>query len=247
MKKTLGSPAAIILLFGWIATGQQAPAPAVSARQAAPIDLTGYWVSLATEDWRWRMLTPPKGDSLGVPLNAEGIRVANSWDPASDEAAGNQCRAYGSAAIMRQPIRLHITWQDDNTLRIDTDAGQQTRLLHFTGSSPVSAARQWQGYSAASWQSAGRGQNGTGSLKVATTEMRAGYLRKNGVPYSENASLTEYFDRHNDFGAEWFTIIAIVEDPLYLTEPFIVSSHFKREADGSKWDPTPCETGRPSK
>jgi len=77
------------------------------------------------------MMTPAKGDYASVPLNADAARVADTWDPARDEAAGEQCRSYGAPAIMRVPGRLHITWQDDATLRIDTDAGSQTRLLRF--------------------------------------------------------------------------------------------------------------------
>src|SRR3984893_10298650 len=106
--------------------GQAGPPP--SPRDAAPMDLTGYWVSIVTEDWRYRMVTPPKGDYAAVPLNPEGRKVADTWDPAKDEAAGNRCKAYGAAAIMRVPTRLHFTSENDNTLRIETDAGTQTRL-----------------------------------------------------------------------------------------------------------------------
>src|SRR5687767_7262235 len=80
--------------------GQQPAAPP-AAKASAPIDLTGYWASVVTEDWRWRMLTPPKGDVAGVPLNPEGRRLAGLWDPAADEAAGNQCKAYGAGGIIR--------------------------------------------------------------------------------------------------------------------------------------------------
>src|SRR5207248_556157 len=102
-------------------------------RAAAPVDFTGYWVSVVTEDWRWRMVTPARGDFAGVPRNTEGRRVGEAWDPARDEAAGEQCKAYGAAAIMRRPGRLHITWLDDSTLKIETDEATQTRLLHFAG------------------------------------------------------------------------------------------------------------------
>src|SRR5262245_39615598 len=102
--------------------GQQAPR---TARASAPVDLTGYWVSVVTEDWRFRMITPPKGDYSSLPLNNEGRRVADTWNP--NDKAGDGCKAFGVGAVMRQPGRVHITWADDSTLRIETDAGLQTR------------------------------------------------------------------------------------------------------------------------
>jgi hypothetical protein len=214
--------------------GRGAGPPPSTARESAPIDLTGYWVSFVTEDWRFRMVTPRKGDYARVPLSPEGRKAADSWNPAADTAAGNQCRAFGAAAIMRVPGRFHITWQDDATLRIDADAGTQTRMLRFV-ESPPPGERTWQGHSIARWEAAAR------SLRVVTTNMRAGYLRWNGVPYSEKATLTEHFDvaPHGD-GGQLLVITTIVDDPQYLQRPFIVSSHFKRERDGSKWSPTPC-------
>jgi hypothetical protein len=218
------------------------PQPPPTPRAAAPIDLTGDWVSVVTEDWRWRMVTPPKGDYSSVPLNDEGKRVADTWDPDKDRAAGNECRPYGAAGVMRIPGRVRFTWENDTTLKLETDAGTQTRLFHFGETQPPSGLPTLQGYSAASWEfiGGGRGQPRGGGLKVVTTRMKPGYLRKNGVPYSENAVVTEYFDRHTDYGTEWFTVTTIVDDPKYLNQPFITSTHFKREPDRTKWHPTPC-------
>ena len=222
--------------------------PPPAARASAPIDLTGYWVAFVNEDWRYRMITPAKGDYRGVPITKEALQVVNAWDPAADEAAGNQCKSYGGAAIMRVPTRLHVTWQDDTALRVDTDAGIQTRLFHF-GASPKPGEASWQGHSTARWErpAPGRGANPGapppigGSLTVVTTNMKAGYLRKNGVPYSENTVLTEYFDRHTEAnGDQWFTVTTIVEDPKYLDQPFVTSTHFKKEPDAAKWHPTAC-------
>src|SRR5580765_5212331 len=84
-----------------------------------------------------------------------------------------------------------------------------------------------------------------GGLKVVTTQLSPGYLRKNGVPYSQNAAVTEYFDRHTDFGSEWFTVTTVVEDPQYLAQPFITSTHFKKEPDGAKFTPMGCHTDPP--
>jgi hypothetical protein len=222
--------------------GQGTPPP--SARQAAPVDLAGYWVSVVNEDWRFRMVTPPKGDYGSVPLNPEGRRVADTWDPAKDTASGNECRLYGAAGLMRVPGRVHITWQDDNTLKIETDAGQQVRLLRFGQPQPPAGESTWQGHSVASWdaQAGGEGRSRWGSLRVVTTRLRPGYLRRNGVPYSENTVLTEYVDRHAAGGAERFTVTTIVNDPRYLNQEFITSTDFTKEPDGSKWNPTPCET-----
>ena len=158
---------------------------AQTPHQIAPIELTGYWVSVITEDWKWLMVTPKKGVTMRMALNAQGTRIAETWDPAKDEAAGEQCRSYGAANIMRVPGRLHITWQDANTLRIDTDAGTQTRIFHFDAVAP-SGEPTWQGHSAAKWEIAAGGRGGGqrgGSLKVVTTNMRPGYVRKNGAPY----------------------------------------------------------------
>jgi len=211
----------------------------------APIDLTGYWVSIVTEDWRWRMVTPPKGDFASIPTNPSGVQVGQQWDPAKDEAAGEQCKSYGAPAIMRVPGRVHITWADDKTLKVETDAGQQTRLFQFGESKPQAGPPTWQGNSVATWEVAGgRGRGATpsgGSLKVVTTGMRPGYLRKNGYPYSDKTTVTEYYDRTNEEnGISWLIVTTIVNDPVYLNQEFVTSTHFKKQADATGWNPQPC-------
>jgi hypothetical protein len=230
--------------------------PPPTARQAAPVDLTGYWVSVVTEDWRWRMLTPAKGDFAGVPLNPAGRTAGEAWDPARDAAAGERCMAFGAAAIMRVPGRLNITWQDDQTLKIETDQGNQTRLLRFTASPPADAPPSWQGTSVARWEGEMRGPGtpdripialnprvGTGgrALEVVTTNLRPGYLRANGVPYSARTTVREYFDHFMVGDTPWFTVTTIVEDPEYLTAPYVTSSNFKKQSDASGWKPVPCQ------
>ena len=239
--------------------GGGAPAPPRAPRAAAPIDLTGNWVSLVTQDWRWRMVTPAKGDYQGVPVTPEARKAADAWDPAKDEAAGEQCRSYGAPALMSVPGRLRITWQDDNTLKVETDAGLQTRLLHFGDyKAPPGTPRTWQGVSVAQWQmpranvplllrpveptSDAPPVRGTGgSLRVVTTNLRAGYLRKNGVPYGENAVLTEFWNLHKrGNGEEWLTITTQVEDSQNLRNARLVAPIFKKEPNNSKWEPIPC-------
>ena len=220
----------------------------VPARTIAPEDLTGYWVSIVTEDWRWRMVTPAKGDYASVPLNPAGRRAADGWNPDEDIAEGNRCKAYGAAAIMRVPGRVHITWQDDNTLKVETDAGTQTRTFHFGGKPAANEVPAWQGYSVTAWDGlrpappGGGAPPPGGSLKVVTTNMKPGYLRRNGVPYSGNAVLTEYYDRTNEpNGDSWLIVTTMVDDPANLTRQFVTSTNFRMEKDGSKWSPSACE------
>jgi len=231
------------------------PARPVDAKTAAPYDITGYWVSVVTEDWRWRMVTPAKGDYASVPLTAEGRKVTDAWDPAKDEAEGAQCKAYGAPAIMRVPGRIHVTWVDANTMKIDADAGSQVRTLHFGEWKTSGGEPQWQGDSIASWDEMIPSRGGLalvppsreiggqkrGTLKVITTHMRPGYLRKNGAPYSANAVVTEYYDLSREAsGDTWLWITTVVNDPQYLTQPFITSTHWKKQPDASGWNPTPC-------
>jgi hypothetical protein len=241
-----------------------------TARAAAPYDVTGYWVSEVTEKWRYRMVVPDKNDYVQVPLNPEGRKIANAWDPAKDQASGEACRSYGAAALLQVPGRLHISWQDDSTLRLDTDSGTQTRLFRFGASPSPNETPSWQGHSVAMWGGGeprdrrdGQGgpvQDSTGRLvvagaqrkeadylKVATTRMRPGYLQKNGVPYSGDALLEEYFDTFSDPYTRntWLVVTTVVTDPRYLIEPLIMHAHFKKIPDASGWDPTPCRANEP--
>ena len=205
---------------------------AKTPKDAAPIDLTGYWVSIVSEDWRFRMLTPPKGDYPNFLLNPAGAKLANEWDAAKDEAGKDHCKAYGAANIMRVPGRFHITWADDRTLKIETDAGRQTRLLKFGGQGPAGQASR-QGTSSARWERQ--------SLRVDTTNLLPGYLQSNGIPHSANVGLVEYFDLIKEPGGEvWLINDAIISDPTYLVRSVKRSTHLRKQADGAGWDPQPC-------
>ena len=195
------------------------------------------------------MVTPIKGDFASIPINREARKIGDAWDPAKDEAAGLQCKAYGAPAIMRAPGRVHITWQDDNTLKLETDEGTQTRLFHFA---PPGGPRRkphragkahGKASSVANWERAPRGveipdpfpifsvRQGTQgrSLEVLTTNLRPGYLRKNGVPYSAAATVNEYYDYHKERnGDEWFTVTTIVRDPQYSNRPLDHQLRFQK-------------------
>jgi hypothetical protein len=243
-------PAVLLFVLAWsLGVGAQGnnsaqgrAAETATPRSAAPIDLTGYWVSVITQDWRWRMVAPARGDYGSIPITLEAKKVGDAWDPAKDDTAGEQCKAYGAPAIMAVPTHLHITWQDDKTLKVETDAGMQTRLFHFGSWQPPRAKASWQGESVAAWESGRRGEGPRGgSLKVVTTNLRAGYLRKNGVPYSEKAVLTEYWDLGSERnGDQWITITSLVDDPQYLRMTYVTALQFRKEPDGGRWDPQAC-------
>lgn len=218
-------------------------------RVAATDDFTGNWVAVISEDWRWRMVTPARGDVASIPLTALGLERAHQWDPVEDAAAGEACKSYGAPGLMRAPTRLNITWTDDETLLIETDYGMQTRMLRFGDASDLPAVPSLQGHSIASWESPpptrGRPPSPTpeGHLVVVTTSLTPGYLRKNGVPYSSDTVLTEYWDVFTAPNDErWLVITSIVHDPENLQVDWVTSLNFKQEPDGSRWNPTPCST-----
>ena len=227
-----------------------APTPQ-TPRAAAPFDLTGQWVALVTNEWQWRMLTPPKGVYDVIPLTPEARKIADSWDPARDEAGGLQCRSYGAPVIMQVPARFRVSWADDSTLRIESDNGRQVRLFRFGRPDPPTGEPTWQGHSVAQWLPA-RNQARevnvepkparTGTLKVVTTRLRPGYLRKNGVPYSDATTVTEHFTPFSGPGGDYFNVTVVVEDPRYLSDVYVRSMQFRREADTSRWNPQPCRS-----
>ncbi len=245
---------ATTLMVSHAALAQFGPPPAPTgppppAQQSAPIDLTGYWVSIVTEDWRWRMLTPPHGDYASVPLNPQGKKVADMWTTAED----GSCKAYGAAGLMRMPTRVHITWADDDTLKLETDWGEQTRMIYFRRSDVPRQSPTLQGSSLGQWEfpqpvggGFGRPPRGRkipgGDLKVVTDNLAPGWLRRNGVPYGSQTHLLEHYQTFQDpTNKTWFDVTTQVDDSEYLAAPFITSSDFRRESDGSKWAPHPCK------
>ena len=231
-------------------------APPPTGRAGAPVDLTGTWVSVVTEDWEARMMPPVKGDYTTIEplMTPQARKVADNWQPSME----GRCDAYGVGGVMRVPGRLRISWQDDVTLKIETDAGSQTRLLHFVAAgsgAAASAPRTLQGYSVAEWQRGGGQQDAFlgrgvgaggqrwGGLKVVTSNTLGGWLRQNGVPYGQGATVPEHCTRvTHPVAGDWFVVTTVVEDPQYLTGPFITSSNFKKEPSDSKFKPTPCKT-----
>ncbi len=228
------------------------PAEATPGREGAPIDLTGTWVSIVSEDWRWRMTTPLIGDFANIPENEAAREIGMSWRPEND--AGNECLAYGAPGIMHRPGRIKISWEDDLTLKMEFDAGMQTRMFYFDETmAPGAPSRQ--GHTLAKWEDSPapsyfnplrigqtpRVGTTTRSLEALTTNLIPGYLRKNGIPHSAQTKVTEYFDVfETPAGTTWFVDTIIVEDPVYLIEPWVTTMHFMKEPDDSKWSPKEC-------
>lgn len=219
--------------------GGRAQGPPPTPKSDPAIDMTGTWTAVISEDWAQRMVTPRKGDYTRVPLTPAGRKLADGWDPAKDEAASEQCRGYGAPGIIRLPGRLRISWQDDTTMKMELEAGNQTRAFHFNAAPPPPEA-SWQGHSMAAWQYTVNPPR-TGELKVETNRLRAGYLRKNGVPYSANATMTEYYHRMTaPNGDIWLTLVSELKDPENLREPFVQSTHFKKLGANATFKPEPC-------
>jgi len=230
---------------------------APGGRGAAPVDLTGYWVSQVTEDYIERMF--PDSPASGTPQSGRGGGGRGGGRGAAGATApADPCRVYGAGGSMRLPGRLNISWADDNTLKIEMDSGKQTRLFHFGVAQPPDSEKSLQGYSIAAWEGGGGGRGGRGggggggggggaaapatrwgSLNVVTTNLKSGYLLTSRSVYSENATLTEYFSRHTDFGQDYLTVVAIITDPGGGNHT--TSSTFKKEPNGSKFSPTGCD------
>ena len=265
-----GVAAAALLLAPMGLWAQQPAAPheihMMSAQAEAPFDPTGYWVSMITHDWLFRMVVPQRGQYTDVPITLKAKEFADTWQPGPDEAAGKQCEAYGAAVIMQVPEQLHITWQDPGTLKVQIDAGMQTRLLLFQAKPALAhAPPSRQGYSVAQWMLYRTGQAPArqraipppgaqqranapaappephyGWLRVSTTDMLAGLLRKNGVPYSGQTRMSENWVVTEADGDQWLTVTTILNDPEYLSQPYVENATFKKEPNGSQWDPTAC-------
>jgi hypothetical protein len=199
------------------------------------------------------MITPPVGDVSSLPVNAAGRAAAADWDLERDRAEGQLCRAFAGPGLIRQPTRIRVGWEDDDTLLFEFDAGRQERRLEFGPGEPP-AEHTLQGYSQASWYSQplsrgvfGSSETDKGALHVVTNHFTPGYLRPNGVPYSEKTVMKEFmhsFTLPGD-GGTWLIVTTVVDDPTYLTQELVISTQFRKEDERSNWDPRPCEISPP--
>ena len=213
----------VVWLFICLAAWHGLPA------QAQVEDLSGYWAPILTEDFELRTMGARKGDYGGIDLNQAGREAADRYAAGhpDDGYLFSQCGPHGPPAILFTDTRLYIT-RDDKTLTMQLEAEGRTREFHL-GTVPAGSGLTWQGRSTAF-------EEGKSLLTVITRDMQPGLLRDNGVPYSDQAVLTEHFTRHDDL----FTVIVVVEDPEYLTAPFIKSTSFRRIQRPADWNMGSC-------
>ena len=197
--------------------------------------MTGQWVAVVNEDWRWRMVTPPVGDTASLPLNERGRAAAAAWDLERDKAEGNLCKAFAGPGLSGNPRASGSTGRMADSLRLEFDAGRQVRLFEFApGPSAERSLRDtpkrsgFVGRSRAACSASAHRQRRI--ARRAHDAARGGYLRPNGVPFSERATVKEFFSTFTlpgDAGA-WLIVTTVVTDPEYLTTELVISRSSRR-------------------
>jgi glyoxylase-like metal-dependent hydrolase (beta-lactamase superfamily II) len=208
----------------------------VSVPLSAQYDLTGEWGARYHEDYSERIPGPELGDYLGLPITDAARLRADSWDASIATLPEWQCRPHPADYGSRGPADLRI-WKDVDTqtqqviayhTHVQWQAQERTIWMDGRPHPSEDAAHTWQGFSTGKW-------NGN-ELTVTTTHLKEGYIRRNGVPRSDRATLVEHWIRHGDF----LTLVSIIIDPVYLTEPFIRTTNWVLTPQQAI-DPYPCE------
>lgn len=200
------------------------------------IDLSGEWNPVFHEDQPERIPGPEIGDYLGLPITDAARLRAEAWDADILTLPEHQCKPHPSDYGPRGPANLRIWKEVDRETQqiiawrthISWQAPERTIWMDGRPHPPDWAPHTWQGFSTGQW-------NGD-ILTVTTTHLKAGWIRRNGVPRSERATLTEHWIRHGD----QLTLVSIVHDPVYLTEPFIRTTDFVLDLR-QRIEPYPCE------
>jgi glyoxylase-like metal-dependent hydrolase (beta-lactamase superfamily II) len=209
---------------------------AITIPALAQVDFVGEWAPRFHEDQPERIPGPALGDYLGLPIN-DALRLrADSWDADLISMPERQCNPHPATYSFRGPANLRVSkeadpvTQDIVSYTIYGTFGRATRVIWMDGRPhpSASAAHTWAGFSTGKWEG--------GILTVETSHLKAGYLRRNGVIHSDLATMTEHFIRH----ADHLTIVTLVVDPVYLTEPFIRTTDFVMDL-GQHESATPCD------
>lgn len=205
----------------------------------AQIDLVGEWAPQFHEDQPERVGGPPVGDYAGLPINDAARFMADAWEASILSVPEHQCKPHPADYSPRGPANLRISKEVDTASQetiayhthISWQAPERTIWMDGRPHPDELAPHTWQGFSTGEWIGGPNSQ----VLKVVTTHLKKGWIRRNGVPRSDQAELTEYFYRHGNF----LTWTSIVNDPLYLTEPMIRTSDFMVNP-GQQIAPYPC-------
>ncbi len=208
------------------------------ARQLfAQVDLSGEWASRYTWDYLERLPGPELGDYLGLPINNAARLKANSWEASTQTIPERQCIPHGADYLFsRAGFPMRIWTEEDPTtqkviaIRIRSYAWSVERTIWMDGRPHPSkyARHTWQGFSTGQWNA--------NVLTVTTTHLKWNYIRRNGVPRSDEATVTEHFARHGDY----LTLLTYIDDPVYLTEPLLRTSGYVLDPQ-QQLEPFPCE------
>jgi hypothetical protein len=202
----------------------------------AQLNLVGYWDPIFHEDFEERVPGPAMGDYLGLPISAAARLRAESWDASILSLPEHQCKPHPSTYGFRGVGTLRI-WEDrdpdtQQLVKLHTHIAWQAqhREVWMDGRPhpPAYAQHSWQGFSTGRWEG--------NVLVVTTTHLKAGWIRRNGLPLSDRTTMTDRFIRHGDL----LTHVYIIEDPVYLTEPLIKTNGFQLNPAGTM-DPYPCD------
>ena len=202
----------------------------------AQVDPSGEWAPRFHEDQPERIPGPEIGDYLGLPINDAARLRADSWDASLLTLPEHQCKPHPADYSPRGPANLRITKEVDKESQeiiafhthISWQAPERTIWMDGREHPPEYAAHTWQGFSTGKWEG--------DTLTVTTTHLKAGWIRRNGVPRSDRATLTEHWIRHGDY----LTLVSIINDPVYLTEPFIRTTNWVLDPR-QQIAPYPCE------
>src|ERR1700690_1979787 len=194
----------------------------ISGPAFAQVDLAGLWGQKMHEDFPERLGGPEIGDYTGMPINDQARMRADSWDAQKWEMLEHECQPHPADYAPRGPADMRIRSEIDPftqaivawhaTLRFMLT--QRNIYMDKRPHPTENAPHTWQGFSTGEWEG--------DMLKVTTTHLKEGWLRRNGLPRSEKATLIEYFIRHDNY----FTVVTDVEDPVYTTEPFVRTSNW---------------------
>ena len=208
---------------------------AASAPAFAQVDFTGEWAPRFYEDQPERVAGPELGDYLGLPITDAARMRADTWNAAIQTLPEWQCRPHSADYIWRGPSNLHI-WKEVDPVTREITAFHAEWLrsvdnVYYLDGRPhpsPNAAHTWAGFATAKWEG--------NMLTVTVTHLKEGYVRRNGVPRSDLATVTEHWIRHGN----WLTVVTIVNDPVYLSEPFIRSTDYELD-EHQLVPPYPCD------